>query len=280
MDWLAEFAGDEQFTRLLCREDDAVDLTVLALEIARDCTPGLDFRPTLDWIAERGEELAPRLARAAGDRELLRELSQCLAVEQGITGSDEAFDSADGSCLNRVIENRRGIPLSLCLLYRAVAARQQIELQGVCAPGHFLLRYDTFSQPLFVDAFRAGNVLSLSEVSDRLRTEEGLGRSDIRQALEAGSTRAIALRILANLKVVTAQNEEWKRCARIQSRLLALQPAAYHERRDWGLIQLKAGRPGPALSMLEQCLKTCPEDQRPALLEHAALARRQMTTWN
>ena len=277
---MKDFNEDPQFTRLLCREDDTVDLILLALEFARDFNPGLDFGPTLAWIDARGSELAPRLARAADDEALLTVISQCLAAEHGLTGSPEVFESPEGSCIDRVIETRRGIPLVLSLIYQAVAARQHIDLLGVCSPGHFILRYNTPLKPLFIDPYNGGRILTHAQAIKLFEEFKGLSRAEARRVLEPASTRAIVLRLLRNLKNLSANTEDWRKCALVQDRLLALEPGLFEERLDWGMIQLKAGRPGPALSMLEKCLRNCPEETQTLLKQQIGMARSQLAAWN
>jgi regulator of sirC expression with transglutaminase-like and TPR domain len=120
----------------------------------------------------------------------------------------------------------------------------------------------------------------MAEALERLMSEQDLSRAEARQALEASSPRAILVRMLNNLKAVTARTEDWKLCYKVQTRLLALHPAQYNERRDWGLIALKSGRPGQALTMIEQCLKSCPEDEQQILRDHVRLARSALAQFN
>src|SRR4029079_10694996 len=123
MDFLEDFAGDAEFLKLLGRQDDQVNLTSAALELARDAYPDLAFETVFRWIDDRAGELSGPAARAGSDEALLAELGKCLAERHGIVGSREIFEHADGSFLNRVIERKTGIPISLSVLYMAVAER-------------------------------------------------------------------------------------------------------------------------------------------------------------
>ena len=280
IDFLGDFAEDSEFSKLLGRRDDEVDLTRAALELARDAYPNLSFDPVLNWVAERAGELSGPIARASGDEAILRALTDCLAGRFEITGSPEAYETPDGSYLNRVIETRTGIPICLAVLYLAVADKAGIGLRGVCAPGHFLTRYDTLHKPFFIDAYHGGRILTLAECIERLVTEHDLTKPQARKALEGTGPRPIVARMLNNLKAITAKVENWKLCWKVQHRLLALNPSASSERRDWALVSLKAGRPGPALTMLEQCLKNCPEEERAILREHANKAKGAVSAFN
>jgi regulator of sirC expression with transglutaminase-like and TPR domain len=280
MDFLQEFSRDTEFTKLLGRRDDQVDLTIAALELARDAEPDLDFQPVVEWISQRAAELQGPLARASNDEQILHELAECLAERQGITGSSEIYESADGSFLNKVIELKAGIPISLSVLYMAVAEKAGISLKGVGAPGHFLARYDTLDKPLFVDAFAGGRVLTYDECSQWVMKTQHVERSLVRRTLEAVGPRAIISRMLNNLKALYARQEEWGACWHVQNRLLALRPADFGERRDWAVISIRAGRAVGAVDMLESCLKSCPSDERDFLNQQLTAAHGKIAQWN
>src|SRR5260370_14864298 len=106
MDSRKVFAGESEFLKLHGRKEDAVNLTAGALELARDASPELVFKPVFQWIDERAAELSGPVARAASDESLLAELSACLAGRHQIAGSPEIYEHADGSFLNRVLEKK------------------------------------------------------------------------------------------------------------------------------------------------------------------------------
>ena len=80
MDFRHDFPADTEFLKLLGRQEDQVDLTIAALELARDAYPGLPFEPTLEWIEGRAAELRGPMTRAGSDEAILGELSECLGL--------------------------------------------------------------------------------------------------------------------------------------------------------------------------------------------------------
>src|ERR1700693_2164753 len=192
------YACDSEFLKLLTRRGD-VDLTVVALELARDAYPGLDFRPVLDWVDDCAGQLSGSIARARCESESLRLLAECLAERHGIFGDDDCYEQPDSSYLHRVIETGRGLPITLSVLYMAVADRVGIDLRGVSAPKHFLTRYESVGGTLFLDAFSRGRVLSRNECTKWLSKSVGLRRADLRVALKPVGARAIVIRTLNNL---------------------------------------------------------------------------------
>jgi len=273
------YACDAEFLKLFTRRPD-VDLTLVALELARDAQPELDFRPTLEWIDERGRELSGAVARARTEADTLRLLGECLAERHGIAGDPSCFDRPESSFLNRVIETGHGLPITLSVLYMAVAERVGIDLRGAAAPRHFLTRYESVGGTLFVDAFGRGRVLSQQECVRWLCGITGLTKTDVRSALKPASPRTIVIRMLNNLKALYAQQDNWPAAWMVQHRLTALQPCSYQERRDLALISLRANRPGPAIDLLQSCLRTCPEEEKETLKLHLLEANSQICRWN
>lgn len=274
-----DFHNDTEFRKLLMRSSD-VDLTVLALELARDAQPQLDFNHTLEWISRRADEVRSHLVRARNDRAMLRELSRCLSGTHGLHGDKEAYQRSESSYINRVIETGVGIPISLSLVYVAVAQRAGVELEGVAAPMHFLTRLESIEGPLFVDAFHQGEVLSYDECCSWLESLSGLEPEEIENALEPAQPREVVIRMLNNLKALQVKQEQWDQVWHVQRRLAALHPGAYEHRRDLALIGIKANHPGAAIDLLEACLKTCPAQDRAILQGHLLAAERLLADWN
>lgn len=273
------YESDSEFQKLLARRSD-VDLTAAALEFARDAYPDLDFEPTLQWIAARAAELSGPVARAKTEREALEYLGQCLAAEHGLHGDANHFDDPDCSFLNRVIETGRGIPISLSVLYMAVADRVGIELKGVAAPAHFLTRCDTPAGVLFLDPFHSGRLLTRDEALKWLKSLSDLSRREIAGTLGEASPRSVIIRMLNNLKVLYARTEDWAAAWRVQHRLTALHPGSYPERRDLGILSVRAGRSGTGLDLLKACLIDCPADDRIDLERFLKEAQSDLARWN
>lgn len=274
-----DFSHDPEFCKLLARRQD-VDLVRAALELARDAQPKLDFDHTIEWINKRAKELRTHIVRVQSDREMLRELVRCLAGTHGLHGDKQAFQRAECSYINRVIETGVGIPISLSVVYVAVAQSAGLELTGVAAPMHFLTRFDTVQGPLFVDAFHAGQVLNYDDCIEWIESLSGLTSDEIEKSLEPAQPRDVVVRMLNNLKALHVTQEDWEHAWHVQRRLLALHSMAFDHRRDLALIAIKSNRPGIAIDLLETCLKDCSAKDRPLIQSHLHAAEYQLSKWN
>lgn len=274
-----DFSDDVEFSKLLLRDSD-VDLTVVALEIARDANPSLQFEDTLNWIAARAAELSGRAAAAWSEEDSLRALSTMLADTYGLMGDEEAYQLPESSYLPDVIARKRGIPISLSILYMAVAREIGLDLQGVAAPQHFLTRFDGVEGTIYLDPFVGGRMMDRDEVLHFLHEITNMPESELKPCLKPADSRAIVIRMLNNLKVLHAKREDWPAAWRVQERLVSLKPASYEERRDQAFIAMKSERTQEAIDLLEDCLAECPAEQTALLEQHLNEAKRQLARWN
>jgi regulator of sirC expression with transglutaminase-like and TPR domain len=127
-----------------------------ALLLARTVNPHLDVagvRATLDQIAARCRELVPEPATA---REKCRVINRVLFHEWGFHGNSENYTDPLNSLIDRVLDRRKGIPISLSLLYLFIAERIGLELEPIGVPGHFLVGCFQDDAVFFIDAFDRG----------------------------------------------------------------------------------------------------------------------------
>jgi regulator of sirC expression with transglutaminase-like and TPR domain len=280
MQFSLEFPGDEEFARLLVRQPD-VDVTLVALELARDAYPELDFQHTLAWLSRRGRELTDVALKAPNDRDLLRSIGRCLSGTHGLHGDREAFLRPESSYLHRVIETGVGIPISLSLVYVAAGQRAGIDLVGVASPMHFLVRYDGDDGTYFLDPFNQGRILSHDRCLRWLSQLTKLPADDIDLMLEPARPREIVVRMLNNLKSLHVHQDDWESAWRVQRRLTALQPTLFDQRRDLALVALKSNRLGLAVDLLSACLKDSPDEPTSQFLKnHLYAAEHLLAEWN
>lgn len=278
MEW---FADDVEFQKLRQGRRD-VDLVSLSMEYARDAYPHFDPISTLlelDRLGEKARIAVERLPSTADTADRLRAISRVLYELEGFAGNEDDYYDPCNSYINDVVERRRGIPISLAIVYAAVAERAGVATFGVGAPGHFVL---TAAEPnvagaqesWFIDPFTEGRVLTLDECID-LVTERNGGQYRITaEHLRPASPWEIGLRVLRNLKACHAMRDEWRLALPVQQRLLVLLPNLEVERRDLGLVYLRNGEPRRALEYLEPYIRECANEERLELESFVKAARR------
>jgi regulator of sirC expression with transglutaminase-like and TPR domain len=274
------FAHSPEFRRLLASER-RVSLARVALEIAADAYPGLKIDVYMARIAELAERIRPRCPRTAGAREVLGQINWVLFVEEELRGNHEDYYDPRNSYLNDVLDRRLGIPISLSVIYWAIAESLGLRVAGANLPAHFMLRVDDGERTWFVDPFHAGAVMT-PELCRRRLSEMVQQPVDVDAVLAVPCTAAsVVSRMLRNLKAIYRQIDDPASSLPVQRRLAALHPDDGEEVRDLGVLCLQADRPGEAVGPLQSYLDAAPEATLSA--EVAALlttARRQLAAWN
>jgi regulator of sirC expression with transglutaminase-like and TPR domain len=279
MSFAEDFLKDEQFLRLVRREPD-VDLVTVALELARDGQPDLDFAPPREVLHRAISRLTHPVTQAGSDLEELKLVVRYMTEELCLHGEDSGLPDPDAHYLPSVLRTGRGIPISLSLIYLHVANELGIPLEPVGAPARFLTRLATDGGNLYVDAFDHGRILDEQECIELIRGLSGLPAAEVRRSLRRVDERAIVIRMLQNLKAVFGRHEQWIPAWRVQCRLRLLSPGSWRERRDHAVLTFRAGRYGEAISLLEQELAVCPGEDRNFLQNHLRQARKLLPDCN
>ena len=126
------------------------------------------------------------------------QLVSFLANTEQFIGNTQDYGLAENSYLNRVLAVRRGIPISLALVYLSVAERVGIPATGINFPGHFLIRFPE-QDNILIDPF-AGRALSHSDCQTLLRQNLGPGATLQTAHLEPANRRDLLMRLIENLK--------------------------------------------------------------------------------
>jgi regulator of sirC expression with transglutaminase-like and TPR domain len=161
-DPVSEFRG---FIRSLNYE-----LETGALLLSRTINPDLDIGACctqLELMAARCRQL---IAEPASAREKCRVLNRVLFHEFGLHGNTDHYTDPLNSFLDQVLARRKGIPISLSIVYLVVAERVGLNLSAVGLPGHFLVGCYEENLPFFIDPFNAGLFLNAAEVFALLRS--------------------------------------------------------------------------------------------------------------
>ncbi|MBV8229479.1 MAG: transglutaminase family protein, partial [Planctomycetaceae bacterium] len=232
----------------------------------------------IEALAARVRDRAPAAAKA---RQVLGQINWVLFVEEGFQGNTEDYYDPKNSYLNQVIERKTGIPISLSVLYRAVAHRLGLEMEGVNLPAHFMLRVDRGDETIFVDPFHAGALLDRQGCERRVA--ELIGRPVVLSDREIApcSLDLVVTRMLRNLKAIYLRGHDFSTALPVQRRLAALNPDDPLEQRDLGMLCLQLDRPAEAIAPLQSLLDARPEpEDADAIRALLRAARREVATWN
>jgi regulator of sirC expression with transglutaminase-like and TPR domain len=146
------------------------ELETGALLLARTMTPQLDVaacRAEIDAMAARCREL---ISEPSSNREKCRVVNRVLFHEWGFRGNVEHYTDPMNSFIDKVLRRKKGIPISLSVLYLLVGERLALPLEAVGLPGHFVVGCFADDAPFFIDPFDQGLFRDTDEVFALLRS--------------------------------------------------------------------------------------------------------------
>jgi len=240
----------------LVQSDGNFALFEAAVSLAQDEYPGLDVQAVLGEVDTLLERMRRRLPADAGPLQKLRILNQFFFRDLGFGGNVNNFYDPDNSFIHALLITRRGIPISLALLWMELAQGLGLSARGVGFPGHFMVKVNLPMGQAVIDPL-SGQSLSREELSERLepyRRPSALMEdmdAPLGLYLQSAPPRDIIARMLHNLKEIYRTQEDWPRMLSIQERLIVLLPQAWPEYRDRGLAHAEMGNTEQALADLE-----------------------------
>lgn len=241
-----------QFGHLARGNERAVRLDLCCFLIGRIVEPGFDQLAALNRLDALATDARPSVGASTETR--VDRLRQVLFEEHQFRGDTDTYYDPANCCLHSTLETGRGMPITLAVLMIEVARRVGLELHGVGAPFHFLVKYvdpDANSEH-FLDPFHAGREIDREALSERLRaTNRGAGPNP-ESFLASVTKRQILQRILTNLKGAGVRKRDYFAAITATDFLLALSPWSLEDRRDRGLLCYQTGQYIEALDDLQQ----------------------------
>lgn len=194
-----------EYFEALVADEASLPLVEAVAAIAQIEEPQLDVQAVLAQVDTLAERLRRRLPADAAPLQRLRQLNAYFFHELGFAGNLNDYHDRRNSYLHEVLRTRRGIPITLAVLYIEIAQQIGLPAQGVSFPGHFLVKLALPRGQVVIDPF-SGRTLSREELQERLapfRAHAGLAADDeapLGLFLQAATPREIVARVLRNLR--------------------------------------------------------------------------------
>jgi regulator of sirC expression with transglutaminase-like and TPR domain len=248
--------GLRAFSDAVRRPDAEIDLAHAALEIAR--VEHADLAPARHLA--RLDVLAARSGAAHIDDPLraLHRLREFLFEEEGFVGNAREYYDPRNSCLNDVLDRKLGIPITLSVLMMAVGHRVGLPIAGVGLPGHFVVRADVGTEPMLLDPFDAGALLTHERAADLVARALGRPIALTAEHLAPVTRTQVLVRMLTNLKGIYASGRQWSKALDVLERLLILDERSAVHVRDRGTVLVRLGHLHRGASDWERYLRACP----------------------
>jgi len=232
-------ASFEQLARL---PEDDLDIALGAALVARDAYDALDVGALLAELEALGGPVGAEAGRPLRDR--------VLAVSErftalGFHGNTDDYYDPRNSLLPDVLARKTGIPITLSIVWCAMARTVGLHARGVAFPGHFLVRVDETAAgsdaPVVIDPFQGGRIVDDGAATALLRRALGDGAELHPSLFAPASARATLVRLLTNLQSTYAKRGEHARAFIAVDRIVMLVPDSARMLRERGALALRIG---------------------------------------
>jgi regulator of sirC expression with transglutaminase-like and TPR domain len=208
--------NEQRFCELCMQMNEGHSMEDAAWLLANVLLPGEDFSAFKAELDTWGKEVKRRLHNHTNVEEQAAVLAHYIGNELGFHGNEENYYEKDNSLIPRVIDTRIGIPISLSIIYIAIASRAELHVHGVGLPGHFIVKLGS----VYMDPFHHGKKLSLADCQ-KLMASQNLDL--LPHHLQACKPKVFLARMLNNLLHVAEQEDDTRLAAKLQNWLRLLQ---------------------------------------------------------
>lgn len=245
----------DYFAMLVDSEAD-FSLFEAAVSLAQDDYPEVDVQTILSEVDQLLARIQRRIPVDAGALQKLRILNQFFFSDLKFGGNVNNYCDPDNSFINVLLRTRRGIPISLGVLWMELAQGLGLTVWGIGFPGHFMVKANlpmgqAVIDPLSGKSFSQEELVELLEPYRTRGAQQDEFEAPLGLYLRALVPRDIIARMLYNLKEIYQSQDDWPRLLAVQERLIVLLPESWPEFRDRGLAHAALGNIAQAVADLE-----------------------------
>ena len=217
------------------------------LHLSRLDNPHLPIVPYERRIDRMTNRVLKQVPECANNRYKLDALITYLFMDQGFHGSDLDYYHRSNSYINEVIDDREGLPITLCVLFMEIAHRMKLPVYGVAIPRHFIVAFHEKGQkePILIDVFDSGKILTLEEAGKLS------GRRLSFDEIKPAQPKDIVIRMLHNLYNVAEIEEDSASMIRYLDGILAIDEESAYNRAMRAVLLASEERIDEAIRDLE-----------------------------
>lgn len=237
---------------LIDEEDIVLDDAALTLALLDH--PGTDDEPYRFMVAAMAERLDGLGGGVVAPVEQAAMLSRVIGEEYGFIGDADTYDDPANADLIRVIDRRRGLPVSLAILYVAVARRIGWTAHVLDVPGHVLVLIGGEAAPVMIDPFRGGASVDGEQLAQLIQARQP-GRVAAVSHVAAMPNRAVLVRLLLNQATRAEGAGQGRRALTLYRRMTVMAPAYGHAWWERARLELVDGDVAEARKSLSAMLE-------------------------
>ena len=268
-----KFDADQILDQAGQSQDSEIHLTDTALAMVALDHPGLSMQRYQHHVQTMVEKVAARhqalLSEGAEDDAgtQLAALKHVVVDVHGYEGDQETYDDLQNVDLVRVIERRKGMPVSLSLIYIHLGLMQGWQVEVLSFPAHVICRIEKASQRILFDPFNGCTVMQAADLRQLLKTLLGPQAELAASYYDTSSKREILIRMQNNIKLRQIESEDYEAAAKTVEIMRRIDPSEYRLLLDAGVLYARTNQVMAAVQVLEEYidLVPSPEDRRDAL---------------
>lgn len=203
----------DRFRNLKRDSSGDIDLEEGVFLIAQQRYHALDVNVYATILNDLAAELKEKLSSVADHTEILRRTISFFADEKGFSGNKHDYYNEQNHYINKVLDNKTGIPISLSIVYLLVGKRINLPIRGIGLPGHFTLRFSFGSTYVYFDPYNAGKILTIDDCKELVKN---LGFTFTEEYLTPVSNTQILERSLRNIILSLEKRAENERIETIR----------------------------------------------------------------
>lgn len=257
-------AMQEEILTLGLLDDEEIELDHAALALSELDHDGIDLDPYYALIDEIGARLLDFADIEAPDEQGAA-LAQVFGEEYGFTGDIDSYEAPLNADLVRVLDRRRGLPISLSLLYVAAARRLGWTADVTGTPGHVLVRLGDEAIWL-IDPFHGGAPVTTERLAAILRGALRPGDVAGPEHIAPLTNRGVLVRLLLNQASRAERDSDPLRALTLYTRMTVVAPDNPDTWWERARLQLQLGDVEAARASLSAMLEVTRDPLRRELV--------------
>lgn len=249
--------------------DEEIELDTAALALSALDHPGVDLAPYLELLKSIGMRLAGMGIHLIDTEGQATTLTAVFHQEFRFSGDRESYDAPLNADMIRVLDRRRGLPVSLSILYVAAARRLGWNAHALNTPSHVLVGLGPDESRLLIDPFNGGALVNPEQVAALIAQALGPGSWPTSAYLAPMSNRTTLVRLLVNQASRAEQAGDQARAATLYESMTIIAPSNGQGWWDLARLQLVTGAVDAARASLSAMLEVTRDPERRAHITDA-----------
>ncbi|MBL4802658.1 MAG: transglutaminase family protein [Emcibacter sp.] len=251
-----------------------LDIAYTALLLASFDRPGVSFQKYEHHLKILALDLAGEALEAGSAVERAQALARVLHDRHEYTGNEEYYEDLQNANLMSVIDTRKGLPVTLSILYMHTARAQGWHVEGLAFPQHFLIRLsgaEAADGQVIIDPFNDGAILDARDLRKMIRELSHADAELKPDYYEAITDRDILVRLLNNIKIRCLKVSDLGQAINILSRLVMIDPEMIQHHYELGMLLAHVGKAELARESLNYCLDHSEQFEQNDLIEQQVI---------